>query len=242
MCAYVCALSSDTDRLNSSVPTLAHAGTAPALWDTHLICSMSCRRAKLTFTASEWTQSRQNGQQNTDSCRLGCPAERRLLKHGRQNVCPHGVDTGTRVSLSSSRKQIGHSQAVRSSIFFLLYADTTTAESLMKAFVVRPTLLLCFWPASLACVTYATFCVLHHSRLCSFHKRRRMTNAASEVKSLSVSLTSSPDHDPTLRRLRECCVSLHSSCSKWRKLNSDALDHATVMVNATIKLRSQYVT
>lgn len=71
-----------------------------------------------------------------------------------------------------------------------------------------------------------------------------MTIAASysEVKSLSVSPASSPESDPTLRRLKECCMSLHSSCSKWRKLNSDALEHAAVMVNSTIKLRSQYVT
>ena len=72
-------------------------------------------------------------------------------------------------------------------------------------------------------------------------------NAAASIgpiKSLSdstVPITISPAHDPTLRRLRECCISLHSSCSKWRKLNSDALDQASVMVNATIKLRSQYV-
>ena len=88
---------------------------------TYLICSMSCCRAKLTCTASAWTHSRQKGQQNTESCGLSRPEVRRPLKQGRQNVCPHGVDTGTRVSPSSSRKHIGHSQAVRSSMVLFRY-------------------------------------------------------------------------------------------------------------------------
>lgn len=216
---------------------------------TYLICSMSCRRATLTCTASACTHSRQKGQQNTESCGLGRPEVRRPLKHGRQNVCPHGVDTGTRVSPSSSRRQIGHSQAVRSSMLFFIYADTNSTRPL----IIGESGLLHSAASSLPAIrvyvgtyhiTYATFLV--SPAPLAFVKTSNMNAAASIdlIKSLSesvVPITSSPAHDPTLRRLKECCISLHSSCSKWRKLNSDALDQAAVMVNATIKLRSQYV-
>ena len=141
----------------------------PPSHPTYLICSMSCRSATLTCTASAWTHSRQNGQQNTESCGLGRPDVRRPLKHGRQNVCPHGVETGTRVSPSSSRKQIGHSQAVRSSILSSRHNSFKSGNHQRKRSASR---CVCSLTHQLIFPCYATFPVCrraHDSRVVKQH-------------------------------------------------------------------------
>lgn len=91
--------------------------------------------------------------------------------------------------------------------------------------------------------TYATFPVSrrpHHSRFVRQYIIIAIPpDMHKSVSGSTVPPASSPASDTTVRRLKECCASLHSCCSKWRKLNSAAVDHAAAMANASIRLRSQ---